>query len=209
VPLDINDLLDNCWPQIHAEGEGDALFVTVDTMIRFFSDALKKLAQRYGVFVVRHIARELVQGQLYYAAPPRHLSTLHIALWESGRALVASSTKEQELRATAWATTQATTLKPIRWWVEDKAGVNQIGLVPLPSATEATTHWDVIYHSYPCDVLDGIETIATWGDYLEACVLAEAYIPESDFSIPESAASYRSLADLFETIAMQYWGKAQ
>lgn len=222
MPLSITPLIGHLWPQLHATSEADVVFISQDTLIRFFTDALKSLAQRFGVFVVRHSTRSLIQGQLYYDAPPRHLSTLHVAILETGKPLVASSTKEQELRDGAFETTQATALKPIRWWIEDKAGVtrisaglagasqiHQIGIVPVPGPADSGNHWDMIYHAYPCSVLDGIETTKTVADYLEHCVMAEAWTPESDFSILESAQSYRHLADLYEAVFEHLWGKAQ
>lgn len=207
--LNVQDLIDHLYAQLHASDEASLVFTDDDEIIRLFGDAIKSFAQRFGAFVLRHTNRSLVQGQLYYDAPPRHLSTLHVAILESGRPLVASSTKEQELRATAWATTQATAAKPIRWWTEDKAGVNQIGIVPLPGVDDSGDHWDMVYHSYPCSVLEGIETIHVWGDYLEHVVMASLWEPESDFSIPESAKAYRGLAQLYEAVAGSLWSKAQ
>jgi hypothetical protein len=197
------------WPQLHAAAEVDVVFVTEATLLRFTTDALKRLAQNFGVFVVRHTTRVLVQGTLYYDAPPRHLSTLHVAILENGKPLVASSTKEQELRSTTYATTQASAAKPVRWWIQDKAGVNRIGIVPVPGVDDAGDHLDIVFHSYPCEIEEGIETIKTWGDYLEACVLRDAYLPESDFQIPESAQSYDGLSKLYESVAMSLWAKAQ
>lgn len=209
MPVNPDDLLDNMYAQLHASSELDAVFVDDDRLLRFLSDAIKSFAQRFGVFVVRYIVRSLVQGTLYYHAPPRHLDTMHIAILESGKPLVASSTKEQEMRATAYATTQATSLKPIRWWIEDKAGVNRIGIVPVPGVGDSGNHLDIVYHEMPCDIADGIETIATFGDYLEVCAMREAYQPDSDFNLPESVQSYDGLAKLYETAAQKYWGKAQ
>ncbi len=210
MALDPQTLIANMWPQLHATSELDAVFIDGDTLLRFLSDAIKSFAQRFGCFVVRHTTRTLTQATLYYKAPPRHLSTLHIAILETGRPLVPSSTKEQELRAPAdYTTVQATAAKPIRWWIQDKAGMNRIGVVPVPGASDAGTHLDIVFHQYPCEIEDGIETIKTWGDYLEACAMAEAYQPDSDFSIPESAQSYDALAKLYEGVAASLWGKAQ
>lgn len=207
--LDVDDLIAHLWPQLHATSEADAVFVDRDTLVRYISDAIKDFAQKYGCFVVRHANRVLVQGQLYYDAPPRHLSTLHIAILETGKPLVASSTKEQELRSTSYDTTQATTAKPMRWWIQDKAGVNQIGIVPVPGVADAGNHLEIVYHRFPCEIEEGIETIKTWGDYLEACAMSMAYEPENDFQIVETSKSYRTLADLYEQVAVQYWQKAQ
>lgn len=207
--LSVATLITQLYPQLHGSSEADLVFTDDDDMVRLFSDAIKNLAQRFGVFVLRHINRSLVQGQLYYDAPPRHLSTLHVAILETGKPLAASSTKEQELRSTAYETTQATAAKPIRWWIEDKAGVNRVGIVPLPGADDSGNHWDMVYHAYSCNVLEGIETNHTWGDYLSHVVMADLWTPESDFSIPESAKGYRALANLYEAVAEKLWNKAQ
>lgn len=209
MSVDPQDLISNMWPMLHASSEADAVFVTEADLMRYLSDAIKSFAQRFGCFVVRHENRVLVQGTLYYDAPPRHLSTLHIAILETGRPLVASSTKEQELRSNSYATTQATALKPIRWWIQDKAGVNQIGVVPVAGALDAGNHLEVIYHSYPCEIEEGIETTLVWGDYLEAKAMQAAYEPDSDFSIPEAAQSYAALAALYENVAQSLWGRSQ
>ncbi len=208
MAVDPDDLVANCWPQLHAEGEADAVFIDEAQLKRDLTDALKDMAQRFSVFVVRHTARALVQGTLYYNAPPRHLSTLHIAILETGKPLTPSSTKEREFGSTAYATTQATALKPIRWWIQDKHAVNTIGIVPVPGATDAGNHLDIIYHEYPCDIEDGIETIKTYGDYLEAKMMERAYEADSDFNMPEAAQSYGALAALYES-ALSVRGKAQ
>jgi hypothetical protein len=209
VSLNPTTLIANCWPQLHATSAADVVFTDADELLRFLSDAIKSFAQRFGVFVVRHTTRTLGQGTLTYTAPPRHLSTLHVALLETGKPLVASSTKEQEYRSTSYRTTQATAAKPIRWFYEDKEGTNVIGIVPVPGAADAGNHLDIVYHRYPCEIEEGIETIKTWGDYLEICALRDAYTADSDFSIPESAQTYDGISKIYEKVAEALYFKAQ
>lgn len=212
--LDVQGLIQNCWPQLHAVGESDAVAWTDAELTRLFADALKRLAQEFGVFIVRSAEIVLVQGTAVYNAPTRHVSTLHVAILESGRPLIPSSTKEMEARSGSFQTTQATADTPIRYWYSDKQGANKIGLVPVPGAADAGTHLEVIYHIYPCN-LDAAHTDVDIrapkfiGDWAESVVMSESYGKESDFQMPESAQSYRQLSQLYEQILSSLWGGAQ
>lgn len=198
VPL--STILGNLYPQLHAIANSDLVFTNDDELKRFLSDCVKRLAEDFGVFIVRNATQiVLFQGQAQYPAPPRHLSTLHISI--DGLPLVAASTLELELRDENYLVTQGT---PRRWY-QDKIGTNRIGFQPVPDAGSAGKIAEVIYHQFPCSIEDGIDTPRVFVDYAEAVAAGEAYMKESDFQIPESAQSFKQLAQLFEAAAAQYW----
>lgn len=212
--LNVTTLISNCLPGLHASSAADLIAWTDAKLTIRFADALKRLAQDFGVFVVRDVAIVLVQGTAVYSAPARHISTLHIAILESGRPLIPSSTKEMELKSGTFATTQAAAATPIRYWYSDKSGVNKIGLVPVPGVADVGNHLDIIYHRYQCD-LDAAHTVVDIqapkfvGDWAEAVVNSECYGEESDLQIPESAQSYKQWAMLYEQVMSSLWGGAQ
>ena len=212
--LNVTTLIANCWPALHAASAADVVFTDDPIITRAIADCLKRLAQQFGVFVVRDVGTVLVQGTAVYNAPVRHVSTLHIAILETGRPLIPSSTKEQELRNGTFATTQATATAPIRYWYSDKIGINKIGLSPVPGLLDVGNHLEVIFHQYPCNLdpahLDPNIRAPKWvGDYCEAVALSEQYSKESDFQIPESAQGYKQLAMLYEQLIPVSWGRAQ
>jgi hypothetical protein len=212
--LSVSTLIANLLPGLHSDSLANLVAWTDEELTRIIADALKRLAQEYGVFVIRDITIVLVQGTAVYGAPTRHVSTLHIAILESGRPLIPSSTKEMELKSSSFATTQAAVATPIRYSYSDKSGANKIGLVPVPGALDAGKHLDVIFHQFPCN-LDAAHTDVDIrapkfvGDWAEAVATSEAYGKESDFQMPETAQSCKTLAMLYEQVIGQLYGVAQ
>lgn len=212
--LNVTTLISSLWPPLHATDQSNVVFVTDEELTATIADQLKELARNFGVFVVRDIATALVQGTASYPAPVRHVSTLAVSILETGRPLVASSTKEMENWDRAYESTQAAAATPVRWWYSDKVGVNRIGIARVPGILDAGQHLEVIYHQYQCD-LDPAHTVVDIrapkfvGDYIEVTALAEMYGKESDFQMPESAQSYKQLGMLYEQIFQSWWGTAQ
>lgn len=196
------------WPDLHAVGESDAVFVDSAELERVIADRLKDIAKQYGVYVTRDIAFiTLVAGQALYNLPPRHLSTLHVSL--NGRPLIASSRAELEARDLSYTTRAATVANPVRRWYEDKQTANTIGLHSVPAAADAGSELEVIYHSYPCEVDEGIDGPLIIGDLLHLLTLGDLYSRESDFSEPEAAQSAKAVAGLITAQFANLWGMAQ
>jgi hypothetical protein len=209
MSIDVTSLISHCWHPLHATGQSDAVYFTDAELTRYFAEHLKRLAQRFGVFVVRDTQSiTLVQSTAVYNTPPRHISTLFVSLNNSP--LIASSTKELELQNPNFQTTQGT---PKRWY-QDKVGANRIGFQPVPDAGSDSDQPEVILHQYPCNLDVGhtdvdIEAPNFVGDYLETQILGECYSKESDQAMPEVAKSCRELAGLYESVIENYWGMAQ
>ncbi len=213
MSLNITTLIQNLWPFLHASNAADAVFWPDSELTRYFAESLKRLAQRIGIFVARDTTSiTFVAGTAIYDAPARHLSTLHVA--SEGRPLTASSTKELEARDSLFQTRQVAATKHIRDWYSDKIVTNKIGFTPVPSAALAGLHPEVIFHQFPCNLDSAhtdvaIDAPVVCGDYLEFCVIAEAYGKEGDLQMPEVAQSAKAFADLFEATFKHYWGMSQ
>lgn len=210
----VTTLIARIWPVLHAADAADSVFWSDEEITGYFKEALKRLAQRFGMFVARDTTSiTFVQGTAVYNQPARHLSTLHVAV--EGRPLVASSTSEMESRDSQYETRQVAVGKRIRDWYEDKlSGLNKLGFRPVPNAAIAGLSPEVIFHQFPCS-LDAahtevaIDAPAVVGDFLWARVIAEAYGKEGDMQMPEVAQSARAFADLYEGLFSHYWGMAQ
>lgn len=213
MSLNVVTLIGHCWPLLHATSASDAVFFTDGELTRSFAEHLKRLAQNFGVFVIRDVVSViLVQGTPTYNAPPRHLSTLHVAV--DDLPLVASSTAELELLSETYRVTEVAVDKSIRRFYEDKIGVNKIGFQPVPNAALAGEMAEVIFHQFPCSIDEAhtdvvIDAPAVFGDYLEARVIGDAYARESDLQLPEVAQACKQLAALYEAAFSQYWSSAQ
>jgi hypothetical protein len=213
MSFDVNDLLAALYPQLHAEAEADLVFWDNNELVRYMADAQKRFVQKYGVRVVRDVTSiELDQGIATYAAPPRHLSTIHVAI--EGRALRASSAVELTRRDRLYQDTESSATSPIRWWYTDTIKHNRIGVYPVPGAVDDGKKLEVIYHQYLCgpdiDLSDAVIDAPLWfGDYMELSALAEAYGREGDGQMVESAQAIRQILELYHMAAEKYWGKAE
>lgn len=199
----------NIYRYLHATSESDAIIATDGELDRVLSDELSDLAMHYGLFVERDSTFiTLIAGQAMYALPPRHLSTLHVAL--ASRPLVASSREELEKRDTGYASTAATTAAPVRRFYEDKSGFNMIGFHPVPSvASGAGSQVEVVFHRFPCEISDNVTAPAFIGDLLEVLTTREVYMKESDLAMPEVAKSLEGLAGIYEAVIKELWQTAQ
>lgn len=213
MSLDLTTLITRTWPALHAANAADSVFWSDAELTRYYAEHLKRLAQKSGMFVERDtLSITFATGVALYDCPTRHLSTLHVAV--ENRPLVASSTKEAELRDSQFQTRQVATGGRVRDWYEDKAGANRIGFRPVPSAAFVGLHPEILYHRFPCnlDIAHTSVTIdapAVVGDYLWAVVVAEAYGREGDCQMPEVAESCKALGELIEAVCDHYWGGSQ
>jgi hypothetical protein len=183
--------------------------VTDNELNRVLSDELDDLAMHFGIFVERDAAFiTLVDGQAMYDLPPRHLSTLHVAL--DSLPLVADSRESLERRDSSYETRAATLDRPTRRFYEDKSGFNRIGFHPVPStASGAGELVEVIFHRYACGIDNSVTAPAFIGDLLEILAVKEAYAKESDLGMPEVAKSLTGFAGIYEGLLKEYWQMAQ
>lgn len=201
-------LQSDLYIQLHSTSQNDAIFVNDSEIKKVLADRLTDLAMQHGLYIVRDVAFiTLVAGQAVYDLPPRHLSTLHVAL--NGSPLIASSTAELEGRDATFETTPATALKPIARWSQDKEGFNLLRLHPVPAAADAGSKLEVIYAQYPCEIDEGIEGPRFLCDLLELLALGDLYSRESDFAEPEAAKAANALAGLYVEIMDSLYGSAQ
>jgi hypothetical protein len=210
--MTILELTTNILPVLHSDSVANLVWWSQNEITRWFSDAFKRLAQNYGLFVVRDVtAISLIQGEPLYDAPPRHLSTLHVAV--GNRPLIADSTHALELRDADYQVTEAPVDEHVQRWYSDKVGANMIGFQPVPGVEDDGENAEVIFHQYPCydegDLNETIDVPLFIGDYLEAVVIGEAYSCESDAQCVEIGQAARALAGLYTEIFASYWKGAQ
>lgn len=213
--LNATTLISNMLAPLHTDSAANAVFTTDSELTRFLDEALKNLARKFLVFVVRSTtAIDPVQGTVTYNAPSRHICTLHLTLLPDGSAanaqpLTASSTTELEGLDEAYSTTQGTP----EYFYLDRSGINKIGLYPVPNAAAADDTIEIIYAEFPATLDEAhpgsdIPTIQTIADMLEADVIRAAYAKESDFALPEVAKNLEGLVNLYNSAIGQYWGMA-
>lgn len=203
------NVLGHIYPMLHATGSADLVFTTDAELTRFLNDHARRLAETYGILVVRDVTTiTLIAGQQVYDLPEDHLSTLHVAV--GGNKLVAYSVDELEALDDSFETTAATAQNPVARFFEDKKGFNQIGFHPVPSAASGVGETvEIIYHRYQCEISQGIEGSLPVVDYLEIQAIGEAYARESDFKMPEVAQAAVQLASVYQAAMMHYWGSSQ
>jgi len=212
MALNVETLIGDLWPIFHATSGSDVVFTSDAELTDFFADWLKRFAENYGAFVTRDTdSIVFVSGTGIYTTPTLHLDTMQVTY---GKPLNASSTHELECLDDAYQTAAATTQAPVSRWYADKNGPNVIGFYPVPALADAGNSPEVIYHGYPCNLDEAhestaINTPAAVGDYLEFKVIAEAYLKESDFEMPEVGGTCNGIASLYEQIFGAYWGRAQ
>lgn len=212
MALIVTQMINNLLPLLHAPALNQLIWWTDAELTRWVADALKRHAMTDGTFVLRH-TQSLFAGQADYAAPPRHLDTIHVAV--NGQPLVASSTTELEALDDAFRTTLETTGRLTSRWYADRIGANRIGVYPVPAVGLSDGgDLEIIYHGFPCNLDEAhtdtrIEIPDGVGEMIELAVLGEAYACESDAEMPEVAQSARSVAGLIEQVVHTYWGRAQ
>lgn len=212
MSINIADLIANIYAFLHATSESDAIFVDDAELERKIADLLSDLAIEYGLFIERDNSFiTLADGTQMYGLPPRHLSTLHVAL--NGKPLIASSTAELErLDANFGTTSETATVRPgpVKRWAQDKQGFNNITFYPVPAAgISAGLKPEIIYFQYPCSADEDIDTPKIIGDLLEIMVLENSYKKESDFSCPEIAQACGALAGLYFAQIANLWRQSQ
>lgn len=207
VPL--ATILGHIWPLLNAVDESDVVFTSAAELQRTLEFWQKKLADTYGIFIVRDTATiTLVNGTQTYSLPDRCASVMHVAI--NGRPLVATSTNQLEALDDSFQTTAETAAKPTSRFFLDKSGANIIGFHPVPTTGFSVGQAvEVIFAQYACDLSAGIDGPLPIVDWLEIQTIGEARRHESDFSMPECAQACSQLADLYSQAMTAYFGKSQ
>ena len=200
--IDINQVIDNELPDLHAASRADLVYWTTGDLIQWLDESLKRLALRTGVFITRVVGLTVGAGATYNA-PPQHLSTRHLSF--NGLVLRPASTKELEGKDEQYLTRSGT---PDHWY-PDLLGMDMIGLYPIPAAPGTLAN---IYDSWP-PTLDagGQQTLvpgpAPLKGYLAMALLGEAYGRESEIEMPDVAQHCRGRLDLYYQVFESYYGK--
>jgi hypothetical protein len=209
MSIALSTILGNLYPPLHAASASDLVFTSDSELTGQIEDALKDLAQDYGVFVTRDITTiTLATGTATYALPENHLATLHCSL--SSRPLIPSSRHELERLDSNYITTSGTAAKPVKRWYQDKGAANVIGFHPVPSAGSGNgVAVEVIYFAFPCSAASGLEVPKVIADLIEFQSIGEMYKKESDFQMVEVAQSCEGLAGLIQAQVKNLWEVAQ
>lgn len=79
--IDFRDILAELYPHLNASGSGDLVYWTEAELYEWADEAAKRLARKFGGFVVRD-GTALVASQAIYNQPARHISTIHASILE-------------------------------------------------------------------------------------------------------------------------------
>lgn len=193
-------------PSLHAADVADLTFWTNAELVEFIDEAVKKLAKFAKVFVVRDTSTSTVIGTATYTLPTRHISTLQVSY--NNLPVHASSSSDLEMLDRFYTLTRGTSKK----WYEDKIGASpaakKIGLYPVPDAVHTV---GVIHAEYPATLTSGdtLDVPTPIADYIETCMIRDAYSKESDLAMPEVAQHLNERAKLYEQVMSSYYGDVQ
>jgi hypothetical protein len=211
--LNLNNLISDTLATLHSDTLANLVFTSDPEITRVANDELRRLAQRFGLFVARDESIFVISAQATYRAPSNFLDGIYMAL--EGVPLRPTSRSELELRDTNYQTTLATATNPVQYWYTDRQGQNIIGLYPVPGVLDDDKLLEVIYHEYPCNLDEAhvstlIETPAVLGDLLKLVMIRESYAKESDFQQVDVAATLkRVIQEVYDKATAQYWGTSQ
>lgn len=196
------------YPRLHAASAADLVWWTEADLRQWANDALQALARGSLLFVRRDSGTVTVQGQRAYGLPTRHLATLHVTyddrpLGPTDYALL------DALNAAADAAACLTGEFPTRWY-EDNLGLHaSIGVYPSPFEVEVL---EILFSQQPELLLSTASTVPIprcMEAFIADAVLGEAWDHDSDFSMPELAAHFRSKREMYLDVYRQYWGHGQ
>lgn len=175
-------------------------------LLRWYDESLKKLALMVPVFIRRDTSSIVIEaGTSLYDKPARNVRTMYAAL--NDVSLRPATTMELEARDGFYQTRPGT---PERFF-EDKVG-NKLGLYKVPEAGDVGAVVEVIQSEWPPEVDENGSNVTVAApvvinDYLEMCVLVEAYRKESDGACPEVSAQVSELVRLLDGAIMDTWGE--
>lgn len=200
-----SEMVGELYPRLHASDEATLRWWTEADLRGWANDAIQLLARTATLFVRRDASVTTGIGTRTYGLPALHLATLH------------ATYDNQPLRATDRALIDALDYAadtalcgagevPKRWY-EDTLGVHaQIGVYPSPSAARTLA---VIFSQQPAVFVNTASTIPiprALKAYLEDYVLGEAWLHDSDFSMPEIAAHLKDKRGFYSELYRAYWG---
>lgn len=202
--LDISATLTDCLPVLKASSLASLVWWNATQLWSMADQATKKLARTAGVFVDRDATITTVANTSTYALPDEHVSTIHVSF--NGTALKPGSVQDMEALDADWV--DAVDHAP-RFFLH-VGGMDFIAVYPAPDGTIAGP-LPLILQRFPT-ALSAAQTILSAPlpaqDYIEFYVLAQALGAESKGAMPEVAQWFSQLCNLFEQMAVSYWGGA-
>ena len=171
----------------------------------WIDEGAKRLARTCGVFVERDTSNTIALHTASYGLPEGHLSTIHASA--GTLSLYPASVQELEALDGDW----VDTIGPTNTFLMDTAGMTAARLYPSPDGT-VTGALALICAEFPPVINSGntlLEAPPVVQDYLKWHAIAEARRRQSDYAMPDVAERLQSWCEVFERVAMEYWGTAQ
>jgi len=199
-------MISNSLPALHAADVADLTFWTNTELVEWIDENVKKLAKLAKVFVVRSTSTATVVGTATYTLPTRHVSTLQVSY--NDLPVHASASSDLEMLDRFYTLTRGTSKK----WYEDKLGASpsakKIGLYPVPDAAVTV---GIIHAEYPATLTSGdtLDVPTPIADYIECCMIRDAFAKEGDCQLPEIVQHLDQRAKLYEQVFQSYWGEVQ
>ena len=192
----IASLVPALLPALNAVTFADVADWTTEAELNTWGDeALKRLANRTGLFVEWEAGRDVDTGQAEQALPTGHIAVIFASY--NGASIRPTTAAEFEALDPDWPDTADT---PERFSMD--AIAQKLRLYPSPDADNGALtliYRTTVAATLPLPVLD----------YLGYAILDEARRKESDAAMPEMARHFAERAKLYETLFEHYWGPAR
>lgn len=191
------------WAPLNARGPADAVFWTEDELYNWIDEGVKRFARKHAAFVVYDQSLDAATDQAAYTLPAAHILTFQADL--NGKTLRARNVQEMEALDSRWTTAAAA--EP-RAFLLDTRGLLELTLAPPPDVTFNGQDIGLVMAELPAAITRTTAILAAppaLREYFTFYALGEARAKESNASMDETAAWYRSLVDLIDQVAEHLW----
>jgi len=191
------------WAPLNARGPADAVFWTEDELYVWIDEAVKRFARKHAAFVVYDQSITAATGTADYNLPAAHVLTFQADL--GGRYLRARNVQEMDALDATWPTAAAG--KP-KAFLEDLQGLTKIALYPAPTVTYNGVAVGLTMAELPAAIEKSTAILAAppiLREYFTFFALGEARAKETNASMDETAAWFRSIVDQIDQVAEHLW----
>lgn len=191
------------WEPLNARGPADAIFWTEAQLYAWVDEAVKRFARKHAAFVVYDTTITTQAAVADYSLPSDHVCTFQADL--NGKYLRARNVQEMDSLDSKWTTAAAGVPQA---FLEDRKGLTQLALYPPPNVANESLAVGLTMAKQPATITQANGILAAppvVREYLTFYALAEARAAETNASMDEIAAWYRSLVDQLDQVAEHLW----
>lgn len=203
--INLSTSLAELWPALNSTSPIDAIFWDAPEMFQYFDEAVKRMARRFGVFVVYDQSITSAVSTPAYNLPANHISTQQADL--AGLTLRPLNIQEAEALDASW----PTTVGPPTHFLEDTEGLIQFALYPQADGPNAGKLAGLVMNSFPPDITPAAGILVApfcLKDYFTFYAIGKAREKETRAQMYESAQFFLGLCDFVEQTIQAVWGSA-